>query len=227
MAELTVSQVAGRLGLGERHTRTLLSGGKISGRQLPSGEWLADSDSVARYQLRRKPPGRSLHSDTAWAILYELSGINAASMLPKATYARVRKRIRQMEPEALAIAVSGHAIGHRYRSANAVKAQSGLVRTGRAASDLIASDLLPDARRVQGYVPVGVTVADYARDHFMIEDSSGPDILYENTAPDGLAKALPGVVAADLALSTDARERSAGISALGALINEWLLSHVR
>ncbi len=227
MADLTVTQLAERLGLTSRRARELVTHGVITGRQLPSGNWLADSDSVARYQIRRKPAGRALNPVTAWAILYELSGIRAASWLSPATYARVRERIRKTSAESLATAVASRTTVRRFRAANAERAQVDLIKTGRAAADLIASDLLRDTRRVQGYVPAGTSVSDYARTHFMIEDPTGADTLYENTAPGGLGEPLSAVVAADLALSTDTRERSAGIRALETLRNEWLATHTR
>ncbi|WP_374009613.1 helix-turn-helix domain-containing protein [Leifsonia sp. LS-T14] len=224
MADMTVPQLARLLNVGDRYARTLVEDGTLTARQLPSGEWLIDSDSVARFMIRRKPAGRGLDTDTAWAILYELSGIRASGLLPPATYARVRKRIRTMTPEAIAVAVSGRTTTQHYRSANAAKAQADLIPTARAASDIIATELLADTRRVAGYVPAGTTVAEYARTHFMVPDTAGHDTLYENTAPGGLTEALPAVVAADLAVSTDTRERSAGLRALGALRNDWRLS---
>lgn len=227
MAEVTVTEVANRLGVTPRRARMLLADGVISGHQLPAGDWLADIDSVTRYLVRRKAGGRSLRPATAWAMLYELSGVDAAHVLPRATYTRVRTRLRSMAPDVLAVAVADRTVTHRYRAANAVKAQADLIPTGRAASDLISSDLLPDTRRVAGYVPAGTTVADYARSHFMAEDPTGHDLLYENTAPDPYAEPLPAVVAADLALSTDTRERSAGIHALQELKNRWLATSTR
>jgi hypothetical protein len=227
MADLTVPQLAKTLDVGERHARTLVESGTITARQLPSREWLVDSDSVARYLPRRASAGRPLESDTAWAILFELSGLRAADLLRPATYSRVRKRIRTMTAEELAAAVSGRTTARRYRAANVGKAQADLVPTARVAASLIASDLLTDTRRVAGYVPVGTTVAEYARTHFMHADPTGLDVLYENTAPGGLSEALPAVVAADLAISTDTRERAAGIQALDALRNEWQHAQTR
>ncbi|MFE4470018.1 hypothetical protein ACFRFH_14495 [Leifsonia sp. NPDC056824] len=228
MSELTVAQTAKRLGIGERQVRNLVAhAGAFTARQLASGEWLIDTDSIARFELRRRAAGRPLRPDTAWALLYELSGVDSATLLSKSTYWRAENRIRDLSPVELAIAVGGRTIAHRYRSANTVKAQADLVPTGRAASDRIGSDLLPDDRRVRGYLPAGVSRFDYARTHFMVEDPSGQDLLYENTAPGGLTAPLPAVVAADLALSTDTRERSAGLAALGALKDQWLHEHTR
>lgn len=227
MAELTVTQLAGRLGVSTRRARALVADDTIAGRRLPSGDWLADSESVARYELRRRSPGRRLDVDTAWAILLELSGLRASGMLPRATYQRAKVRIQTSAPEDLAIDVAGRTLARRFRSANPDKAKADLIPTGRAAVSVIESDLLADDRRVQGYVPFGTTFHDYARTHFMVEDATGPDTLYENTAPGGLTEPLPAVVAADLAMSTDTRERSAGLHALGALMGTWLAENTR
>ncbi|WP_314147599.1 hypothetical protein [uncultured Leifsonia sp.] len=228
MAELTVAQLAERLQIGARYARSLAETGALSARQLPSGDWLVDSDAVARYALRRRTAGRRLDADTAWALLYELSGIAASALLPPATYARVRKRIRTMTAEDIAVAVADRTRQQRYRAANGTMAQAGLIGTGRVAADLIAGDLLPDARRVAGYVPPGSSLEEYARTHFMVADPSGTDVLYENTAPGrGYTEPLPAVVAADLALSTDTRERSAGLDALTGLKDAWLASRTR
>lgn len=132
-----------------------------------------------------------------------------------------------MTGEEIAVAVSSRTTARRFRAADTAKAQADLVPTGRVAADLIDSGLLPDTRRVEGYVPPGSTIAEYARTHFMYDDPSGHDTLYENTAPGGLAEPLPAVVAADLALSVDTRERSAGIHALEAMRNEWQHAHTR
>lgn len=227
--EITTADIAHRLGVTDRRARMLLADGAISGRQLPSRDWLADNDDVVRYlQRRRQTAGRGLNRATAWAILYELSGVEAAGLLPRATYARARTRIRTSSAEDLATAVAGRTATRRYRSANVVKAQADLIRTARAASDLIGSDLLPDTRRVAGYVPAGTAVADYARTHFMVEDPTGQDVLYENTAPlRTYTEPLAAVVASDLAISTDTRERSAGLHALDEMKRSWLRSHTR
>ncbi|MDN4613758.1 hypothetical protein P5G50_04760 [Leifsonia sp. F6_8S_P_1B] len=225
MAEATVAEIAHRLGVSDRRVRMLLEDGAITGRKLSSGDWLADNDSVIRWQHRRKASGRNLDQVTAWAILYELSGVRAANLLSRSTFARARTKIRLSNAADLALSVAARTTAHRFRAANAVKAQADLIPTGRAASDLIGSDLLADTRRVAGYVPAGTTVAEYARTHFMVEDPTGADVLYENTAPgDGYTEPLPAVVAADLALSTDTRERSAGLDALEEMKGAWLLS---
>lgn len=225
MGEFTVTELAEHLGVSSRRARMLLAEGTIAGRQLPSGLWLADSADVHRFTRRRHGAGRALNPDTAWALLYELSGVRAGHLLPRATYTRARARIRTMTAEGLAAAVAGRTRTHRFRAANAAKAQDGLIATARPAANLIGSDLIEDTRRVAGYVPTGTTVEEWARSHFMVADTTGFDVLYENTAPEGYATPLPAVVAADLALSLDTRERSAGLRALDQAIADWRAAH--
>jgi hypothetical protein len=58
----------------------------------------------------------------------------------------------------------------------------------------------------------------------MVAEVSGQDVLYENTLPvrfDG-DEMPPAVVAADLATSTNTRERSAGLRAIEELRQAWL-----
>ncbi|MFF2050640.1 hypothetical protein ACFVU2_03475 [Leifsonia sp. NPDC058194] len=227
MADLTSSEVARRIAVGERYVRELLTERILSGRRLPSGEWLIDSDSVARFEVSRRPAGRALSPGAAWAVVFELSGVRPPTPLPSATYARVRQRIRASSALTLSLVVAGRTKRHQYRSANSALAQAGLIATARAASGAIDSGLLSDDRRVAGYVPIGVSVEDYARSHFMVPDPAGPDTLYENTAPGGLTAVLPGVVAADLSVSTDQRERGSGLRVLDELRDAWLQAHTR
>jgi hypothetical protein len=223
MAELTAAQLAERLGVTSRRARDLLSSGVVAGHQLANRMWLADSDSVARYEVSAKRgSGRTLDAATAWGLLWELSLLDA-EWLTASTRARVRRRIRDSDALALASAVSKRARAHRFTAANAARASVSLIRTGRAAASVLDIDLIEDSRLVAGYVRSG-TVADHAKNHFMISRPDGRDVLYENSLPiEYEAETMPaGVVAADLAVSTDTRERSAGLRSLEELRKQWL-----
>lgn len=76
---------------------------------------------------------------------------------------------------------------------------------------------------MHGYVRSGTT-AEYAKSHFMVLQPNGRDVLYENSLPITYdAETMPAaVVAADLAVSTDTRERSAGLAALEEMRQRWL-----
>lgn len=223
MVDLTATQLAERLGVTTRRARDLLRSEEIAGRQLANGTWLADGDAVARYEVSAsRGSGRTLDPVTAWGLLWELSGLDA-DWLSASTRARVRRRIRDSGADALAAAVSKRTRAHRFTAANVARASDGLIRTGRAVVSVLDTDLIEDNRQVAGYVRSG-SVEDYAKSHFMIPTVAGRDVVYENSLPiDYEADTMPAaVVAADLAASTDTRERSAGLQALEEMRQRWL-----
>jgi len=223
MSDLTATELAEHLGVTRQHALGLLGSGAITGRQLANGAWLADSDAVARYEVSaRRGKGRSLDRSTSWGILWELSGLRA-DWLGDSTRARMQRRIRQSSADDLARAVAKRTVAHRYTAANTERAATGLIATGRAATDTLQTELISDRRRVCGYVRSG-TPDEYAASHFMVADVGGQDIIYENTLPIELEEdVMPrAVVAADLAMSTDTRERSAALQALEEMRLEWL-----
>jgi hypothetical protein len=226
MAELTVTELAVRLGVTTRRARDLLDTGEIAGRQLANRTWLADSDAVLRYETAaRRGKGRGLDTASAWGLLWELSGLDASWLTPS-TRARVRRRIRHSNAGEIAKSVAKRTVARRYAAANVERASADLIATGRAAAGSLGSDLLDDRRRVAGYVRSG-SADDYAEQHFMVADTAGQDVVYENTLPihfDG-GEMPVAVVAADLATSTDTREQSAGLRALEELRQAWLAAH--
>ena len=227
MSDLTATELAERLGVTRRRALELLASGEIAGRQLANGAWLAAGDAVSRYEVvARRGKGRSLDASTAWGLLWELSGLDA-TWLTASTRARVRRRIRESRADDLAKAVAKRTIAHRYTAANAERAAGDLIATGRAAVGALTTDLISDRRRVCGYVRSG-TPDEYAAAHFMVADINGQHVVYENTLPIPYraGDVMPGaVVAADLATSTDTRERSAGLRMFEELRQAWLAAH--
>ncbi|MFZ1381798.1 MAG: hypothetical protein WAS54_03300 [Scrofimicrobium sp.] len=226
MSQITASEVAMRLGVTKRRALDLLRTEVIAGVQLGNGVWLADSDSIARYEvLGLGGSGRTLDSSTAWGVLWELSGMDS-DWLSVRTRARVRKRIRESDATSIAAAVSGRTKAHRFDVANVERASEGLIRTGRSVVGAIGDNLIEDSQTTAGYVRTG-SVEEYAKSHFMIRSLSGQHVLYDNTLPveyDGDTMPL-AVVAADLSRSTDVRERSAGLRGLERLRQKWLGDH--
>lgn len=226
MAELTTSDLGARLNITRRHALDLLATGTIDGRQLSSGAWLADSDSVARYEsAKRRGKGRKLDVDTAWGLLWELSGLDAHWLAPR-TRSRVRARIRTASGGEIARDVADRTRAHRFQSANAVKAADGLIATGRTAAASLGVGLMDDTRDIVGYARAG-SALEHARTRFMMESRAGRDVVYDNTLPISFGDdVMPAaVIAADLATSTDTRERSGGIRALELLKDTWLANH--
>ncbi|PSL38238.1 hypothetical protein CLV49_1855 [Labedella gwakjiensis] len=226
MPDITAPELAELLGVTRRHATDLLSDGAIQGRRLPSGAWLVDSDSALRFQASaRTGKGRQLTPDSAWALLWELSGMRAEWLTPR-TSARTRERIRTLSADQIARAVASRTRAHHFRAANVAKASSDLISTGRAAAGALGVDLMDDTRNVSGYVRRG-TASDHAADNFMVAARDGRDLLWDNTLPiDYGDTVMPvAVIAADLAVSTDTRERSGGLRALDDLRRRWLDSH--
>lgn len=226
MTDMTATELAERLGVTRRRATDLLASGAVAGRRLANGTWLADVDSVTRYEFTaRGRRGRALDAATAWGLLWEISGLDADWLTPN-TRSRVRRRIGQTGAEDLVRAVASRTTARRYRAANAERAAEGLITTGRAAAGRLGTELIDDRRRVSGYVRSGTADA-YAEAHFMVADIAGQDVIYENTLPIRYDDdAMPAaVIAADLAMSTDTRERSAGLSALEELRRAWLDAH--
>ena len=224
--EITATQLSQRLGVTRRRALDLLRSETIGGRQLANGTWLTDSDAVARYEIStRRGSGRTLDASTAWGLLWELSGRDASWLTPS-TRARVRRRIRSFDAASIASVVSSRTRAHRFTSANVELASAELIRTGRAAVGVLGTDLIEDSSRVSGYVREG-SIDDYAKRHFMVSQVNGRDVLYENTLPiEYEGNQMPtAVVAADLALSTDTRERSAALRALEEMRQRWLAAH--
>ena len=214
MPHLTAVRLAQRLSVTRRHATELLASGAIEGRQISSGTWLADSDSVARYETTaRRGKGRTLDPATAWGMLWMLSGLEADWLTPS-TRSRIRTRLRTASAEDISRAVSERAKAHRYAAANVENAASGLIATSRAAAGRLGVGLMDDTRAAVGYAPA---IADeYALTHFMVPSNSGQNIVDDNTLPTGhAAHTMPlAVVAADLATSIDIREHAGGLRAL-------------
>jgi hypothetical protein len=223
--DMTVTEVAERLGITRRAATYLIDDGSITGRRLTSGTWIVDADSVSRWEhIGQRGKGRPLNTNTAWAVLWELSGLDA-DWLERTTRFRLRDRVRGYDASGLARAVAKRTIAHRYRAANSERAADGLISTGRAAADVLDMGLIRDRSRVAGYVRDGTADA-WADSHFMLSDSTGQDVIYDNTLPIryDADEMPPAVVAADLARSTDTRERSAALRALEQMRQAWLVA---
>jgi len=222
MAEMSVAVLAGRLGVTQRRANQIVASGQIVARRTDSGAWLVDVDSADAY-MRTRRTTRGISTDAAWALLFMLSN-RPVDWIGESTRARLRRRIRAHHAELLAKEVAARTHTYRYRAANLTLAGDGLIFTGRSAVEALDTDLLPDRGRLYGYVPADSTVDAWANDHFMVPDAAGTVFLFANTIPAvGADGGLPNaVVAADLAISADAREREAGVEALEEMRVRWM-----
>lgn len=223
MFDFTITQLAERLDVTPRHARELVRSQRIAGRQLASGAWLVDPSDVARYLVNApEGAGRSLNTATAWGLLWELSGLSAA-WLSDSTRARVGRRIRNDNAALIVRSVAHRAQAHRFAASTITHAWEGLIKTGRAAALATESGLIADSSRLSGYVISG-SVEDFAIEHHLVPRVNGPHVICANTLPIPFRDdVMPSaVVAADLACSTDSRERSAGLAVIEELRQRWL-----
>lgn len=225
MAEMSVAVLARQLEVTQRRANQIVASGDIIARRTDSGEWLVDADSADAYKRRRRST-RGLSTNSAWALLFMLAGHRTA-WTTESTRARLRRRIRTLNGEEIAREVAARTQIHRYRAANWEVFEHELLLTGRSAVEALATQLLPDRGRLYGYVPADANVQEWAKAHFMVADSDGNVFLFANTIPAAAATESipPSVIAADLAISADARERAAGIEALEDLREQWLITN--
>ncbi len=225
MAEMSVAVLARQLEVTQRRASQIVASGDIVARRTDSGEWLVDADSADAYQRRRRST-RGLTTNSAWALLFMLAG-HRTTWTTASTGARLRRRIRAHNGAELAREVAARTQIHRYRAANWDVFEHELLLTGRSAVEALATQLLPDRGRLYGYVPAGVSLEAWAKAHFMVADPGGTVFLFANTIPEvARVESIPAsVIAADLAISADARERAAGIEALEGMREQWLVSN--
>jgi hypothetical protein len=228
MKELSTDEARRRLEVSPQQVRALLRSGRLDGRQLPSGEWLVDEDSLERRVAAKHGPGRNWSSVSSWALLCELSGREEPVDISPRTHARVRERIRLSTAEDIARRVATRTPVRRYDADDMLAAGADMVLTGGAAVNEIDSDLAPQFTTIEGYVDAG-EIEKFERDHMLIPDRNGSIVVYENPGifSNKLSHAPLAVVAADLARSSATRERSAGVKALEEMRQRWLATHMR
>lgn len=228
MNELTTDEARKRLDVSPQHIRGLLRAGKLEGRQLSSGAWLVDEDSLERRIALSVGRGRNWSAISSWALLAELSGEPHLVTISERTRARVRERIRLYDAEEIARRVAGRTKVTRYDADDRYfDAGTEMVPTGEFALDVLDTDLTFQERTLEGYVSE-VSMADFVRSHMLIPDREGFIEIYDDPGIlAGRRNAPAAVVAADLARSTATRVRSAGVKALEEMRQQWLATQTR
>lgn len=92
---LTVSEAAERLGLHESRVRALIQAGELPAERAGRTLLLRRSD-VSAFQARRRPRGRPLPAENAWAVLAELAG-DTPEWVPRSSLYRLRSRMGDPE----------------------------------------------------------------------------------------------------------------------------------
>lgn len=229
MATVSSEEAAIRLHITAQRVRELLRAGLLDGKQIARGQWLIDNRSIAEYEQLNSGTGRRWSAETSWALLDELDGHRAQNLNVR-TAARVRERIRNTDTDALARKVATRTTTHTFAADDRKRTAAELILTGRSAAEQIGTNLVSQKRIVEGYLADATeTVESFARRHLLIADSTGDVVIFDRPAYIQFAddRAGDAVVAADLARSTDTRERSAGLNALDRMRRRWLAAHTK
>ena len=140
----TVREAARRLDVSEREIRRLISAGVLQAERFANA-WMVDVDTVHQRSTHRPGRGRPWAPHVAWAALWHLSGLEVTWLHPN-DMSRLRRRIREADPESLARSTRSRGRIERCRVMpiylDRLAATDGLVRTGVSAVDDAGADLI-------------------------------------------------------------------------------------
>lgn len=219
---ISTAEAAERLGVSRRQVQRLIAAGELPAQRTAGDAWLVDPVALNALNRARPARGRPWTEETAWAALWWLSGLDVG-WLGARTEARLRERLRHVDPSSLVVACRRRAMTHRYRSSDSFIEALGeaVALSGTSAATAARFGLATDATRVDGYCD-GRAHDDLATRFHLTPDTRGNVTLRVVDAPPaGLLDraAMPtAVIAADLAESLEVRERSAGFRVLEELL---------
>ena len=219
----TTSQAARLLGVGRHEVARLVRNGILRARKTDSGTLAIDPGSVHAHEALSQFKGRPWSPQTAWAALLAIGG-DDVSWLEYHKRRRLLLKLKEIGAGELIWLARNRMEARRYLVSPSFEddVRKALVATGMAS--VLANDLglASTAPVLDGYV-VGMTAEELERDFFLVEDATGScTARFASDLPDSLADAtgMPAaVVAADLAMSVDTRERRRGLAYLEGLLD--------
>lgn len=211
MAQLSVLDAAGELGVSAERIRALIRAGELPGSKV-AGRWVVDSADVDERRREPRHGGRPLSSTNAWAI-FALADGDRGPWVSRSEINRLRARLRSHPALAdLAGLVRRRAEVHRYRVVPAVidrlVAIAGVQPTGISAK----GHNLVDAPQADLYVPADML--DEIVRRYALDDAARKDANVVLRVPSSdrwpVADSTPRLaVAVDLYDVGDARSRRA------------------
>ncbi len=195
--ELSVSQVAERLGVTQRRVYAMLDAGVLVGRRIGS-QWVVDDAQL----LKPRRVSRPLSQRIAWAAIV---GPDNASWISKPEQSKLRARLARLwtspEPDAVLVSwLADRAVARTMSAAASAALQDD--------PDLVPSGVSDPRAFVSGpgqefYAQPG-TLDRIMRRHLLVDDPKGDTVIRE--APVHLDRPVPILlVAADLADRGEAR----------------------
>lgn len=203
----------------DQEVRRLVRAGTLSGQRIGRTLVIADDavDSRARLVVTR---GRSVSAETAWALLWELSG-ERAGWLDRVGRSRLRSRLQRSTAEQLVAAVRFRAGRHELRVLPAYRDRllhaDGVVASGMTAANAVGADIVAVGAADEIYCSA-VTLTRLRRE-FGLSNRGETNLIVRVPRFDALTltgrERMPAaVVAADLTESSDVRTRRAGLTLL-------------
>lgn len=216
-----VSRAASDLGVTAHQIAALVRLGELEGVYVSKRTLLIDLPSLLRYAQLRRGRGRPLSEKSAFDALGLLSGIRPESL----TYQqdrRLRQKLKDIAVEDLVWQTRKRKKTKRYRCSPSFlgEMKGFLVLSGISAAaeyfDLTGGDVA-----LEGYVSSD-DLPDLEKKFFLREEANTNVVLHVSSCVPWDVGIMPeAVVAADLAESLNARERTAGLDALGRLLDEY------
>lgn len=224
-AGYSTAQVAKRLGVSQHEVSRLIRVGSLEATMTDAGIYVINPDSVHRHERVARMKGRPWDPDTAWAALLLLEG-EASSGLGYHRERRLRLKLAEVSAERLVTLMRKRMTAMRFSvSPSFAEDLKGCLTLSGISSPYAASLGLTagSSQGVDGY-PIG-SVDELVEKFFLFPDGGGTCILRESHGlPDklkGLPDMPPVVVAADLAVSVDERERCCGLEYLDRRLDEF------
>lgn len=215
----SAAQAAELLGVQTHEVTRLFRAGVLKGQKVAGGALLLDAGCVQSYKSNSRGKGRPWDAQTAWAALLLLDGKDV-SWLPYHRKRRLLEKLESISAEDLVWLARKRATAEVYSVSQsfADDVRASLAQSGMSASSSAGMGLVSSARIIDGYA----READVVEKYYMMPDQGGNCIIRTaEGAPAGLleeAEMPTTVVAADLAMSLDEREKRCGLDYLrGAL----------
>jgi len=200
-------------------------------QEASSGALFFDVHSVAEYARLRQGRGRPMSAEVAWAALWLLSGFEV-DWLSYQAQRRLYIRLREIDAKGLVWSLRRRAVTERLRIDTSFfdVVREKIVLTGVSSAAVNGLELTVASDRLEGYIPeenlrtiigfshaVPACMRAWQSANFIVRAVGlrVPSTVFERVD-------MPiAVVAVDLAMSSNTRERSAGLCKLEELLDEW------
>lgn len=218
------TQAAQLLGVTDHEIARLIRDGELSALKAAGRAFLLSAGEVHLYAAIRQGKGRPLSASTAWAALWLLSDLDV-DWLDYSQMRRLRIKLKTITPEELVWQTRKRMNTKRFRVSQSFipKLKQELALTGRSCISVLDSELTEQSEILEGYARL--SLHDLEKKYHLAEDVTGNAIIHiaedDQSLFESIGQAPIAVVAADLAITLDTRERSAGLDVLRKLLNEF------